>query len=100
MRFILGATHDELTYIATIRNNGTLPAKIIKVLESPSYNEAPFDTLISPVTITLSDIEDKIIEPEEELELRIVVYYNPATAKVNKKVIHYNLGLLTKSIYK
>lgn len=97
MNFTLNAVHDELSYLATIKNNGTLPAEIIGIMESPNYSSNEFKTLISPVSITLSDVEGKIIPAGEEIELKVTVYYNPTKEKVENKNLNYKIGLITKS---
>lgn len=98
MTFQLNAPHDELIYVATIKNNGTIPAKIIKVMESPDYQTEQMSKIIQPVTIQLSDIEGKILNPKEEIELRMIVFYNPTTTDISTKKIQYDLGLITESI--
>ena len=98
MSFELNATHDEIIYIATVKNTGSIPAKIVKVMESPDYSKTNFQNIIAPVTITLSDIEGKVLEPGEKLDYKIIVYYNPSVNKVTKKKFNLNLGLLTESV--
>ena len=95
-KFELSAFNDELIYIAKIKKNGNRKAKITKVLQSPDYSLNSFSSLISPVTISISDIEEKTLEANEETELKISVYYNPSSKKAVKKTILYNVGLLTK----
>lgn len=97
MNFNLNSVHDELSYIATIKNNGTLPAEIIGIMESPDYSTNEFKSIIKPVTITLSDVEGKIIPAGEEIELKVVVYYNPTQDIVVNKKLNYKIGLITKS---
>ena len=97
MQFNLYATHDEMSYVATIENKGTLPAEIVDIMESPDYNLNEFKKIISPVTITLGDIKGKIIPPGDSIDLKIVVYYNPSSSKVVSKVFSYKIGLITKS---
>lgn len=98
MNFQLNATHDEIIYIATIKNTGTIPAKIIDIIESPNYKDKSFSKLIDPVTIQISEMENKILQPEEETELKIIIYYNPSSLENTKKDFKYSIGLLTKSI--
>lgn len=98
MTFQLNAPHDELIYVATIKNNGTIPARIVKIMESPNYQTEQMSKLIQPVTIQLSDIENKVLKPKEEIELRIIAFYNPTTTNASVKKIEYDLGLITESI--
>ena len=64
-------------------------------MESPDYTINTFKNLINPVSITLSDIEGKVIEPKEKLNLKIVFYYN--TENKGTKSFDYKIGLITKS---
>ena len=80
MSFVLNGGNDELSYIATIKNNGTLPAEIVDVIESPDYREDSFKKSISPVSISISNIKGKIIPPGDDVELKIVVYYTPSSS--------------------
>ena len=97
MAFTMNAVHDELVYVATIKNKGTLAAEIVDIIESPDYKLDSFNKNINPVTITLSNIKGKIIPPGDSIELKIVVYYNPSTNAGGKKTFPYRLGLITKS---
>lgn len=97
MEFILHATHDELSYEATIENDGTIPIEIINVLESPDYQEAILKKTISPVTITLSDVKGRILSPGESITLKIIAYYAPGSITSETKTIPYKLGLQVKS---
>jgi hypothetical protein len=97
MTFNLNAPHDELSYTVIIKNNSTTSAEIVDLMESPDYDETYYKNLITPVTITHTDIVGKVLEPSEELELKITVYYNPTSLTVTKKTINYKLGLITKS---
>ncbi len=97
MNFVLNSSYDELSYIVKIKNNGSLPAEIVDIMESPNYLEDSYQKIISPVSITISDIIGKIIPAGEDIELKIVVYYNPSSTPIGKKEIPLKLGLLTQS---
>ena len=97
MAFTMNAFHDELVYIAKIKNKGTLPAEIVDIIESPDYKEDSFNKLIFPVSITLSNIKGKIIAAGEEMDLKIVVYYNPSSNPSGMRTFQYKIGLITKS---
>lgn len=97
MNFSLFAAHDELTYSVIIKNKGTLPAKIIKIHKNPDYSISTYKNLIYPVNITTTDVEGKTLLPGEELEYKIVVYYNPSVNKNVTKNFNYNLALITES---
>ena len=98
MAFTMNAVHDELVYIAKIKNKGNIPSKIVDIMESPNYKIDKFNNLIAPVSITLSDIKGKTLLPKEEIDLKIVLYYNPTTKEVGKRTFEYKIGLITESI--
>ena len=98
MSFTMNSIHDELVYIATIENKGTISAKIVDIIESPDYKLDSFNKMINPISITLSDVKGKVILPGESIELKIIVYYNPSDNEVRKKTFQYKIGLITKSI--
>ena len=77
-KYKLYVTNDEITYNVVIKNNGTYKVKVLDLLESPNLSTG-LNKLITPVTITYSDIIDKELEPDEKLDLKIVVTYNPST---------------------
>ena len=95
MHISMNAPHDELSYIATIENEGTVPIEILDIMESPDYKLDSFKKLINPVTITLSDVEGKVIKPKEKIDLKIVFYYN--TGSSGLKSFYYKIGLITRS---
>lgn len=95
MNITMNSPHDELSYIATIENKGTVPIEILDVFESPDYKLDSFKKLINPVTITLSDVEGKVIKPKETIDLKVVFYYN--TGNSGTKNFDYKIGLITRS---
>lgn len=95
MQITMNAPHDELSFITTIENKGTVPVEIIDIMESPDYNINTFKNIIDPVTITLSDIKGKTINPNETLNLKIVFYYN--NGNKGTKSFNYKIGLITRS---
>lgn len=96
--FTLEAIHDEIVYKATIKNNGTLPAEITDVIESPNYKNAEMQNIIKPVSITLSDIKGKIIPAGSETTIKLNVYYNPTEQEVKTKDFDYDLSFTAKSV--
>ena len=80
-----------------IKNEGTIPVEIVDIIESPDYSLESFKKLISPVSVSLTNIKGKIILPGETVELKITAYYNPNDSQVAKKTIPYKIGLITKS---
>ena len=97
MEFQLKAVHDEVTYLATIHNDSSMTAQIIGIVESPDYSEERYSKLITPIVISHSDVEGKILPPGEDTTLKITVYYPPGKGDFNGKIIPYRIGLLSKS---
>jgi len=96
--FELSANNDEVVYVANIRNNGTMKAKIVDIIGSPDYTIEPYKNVISPVTVSISDLTDKIIEPGNEVELRVSASYNSNTINNVKKQFIYKIGLITQYV--
>lgn len=94
-KYKLYVTNDQITYNAVIKNNGTFKVKILDLLESPNLSSG-LNKLITPVTITYSDVIDKELEPGETQDLKIVVTYNPSTMISGLREFNYSLGLITK----
>lgn len=97
MNFLLNTAHDELSYSVIVKNEGTLDAVIVDLIESPDYGNSKFNSMIDPVSITYNDIIGKELKPGEEVVLKITVFYNPSTI-TGKRSFDYKLGLVTKSI--
>ena len=66
------------------------------ISSSVIFGFSSLNKLITPVTITYSDIIDKELEPDEKLDLKIVVTYNPSTMISGLREFSYTLGLITK----
>lgn len=94
-KYKLYVTNDEITYNAVIKNNGTFKVKILDLLESPNFGSG-LNKLITPVSITYTDLIDKELEPGEKQDLKIVVTYNPSTMISGLREFSYTLGLITK----
>ena len=96
MAFELNHPHDELIYKVTIKNQGTLPAKIIDIIETPDYSNT-FANTIKPISISYTDIEGKTLDVGETTEIKISISYDPS--EINKKQILYlKLGIISESI--
>ena len=67
-KYKLYVTNDEITYNVVIKNNGTYKVKVLDLLESPNLSTG-LNKLITPVTITYSDIIDKELEPDELIHI-------------------------------
>lgn len=93
----LYAPYDEISYTITIENKGTLPAKIVELIEYPNYTKDSLaKNTIAPVEITYLDITDKILKPQETLDLNIVASYKP-TINVVPKSFTYQLSVIAES---
>ena len=95
MHITMNSLHDELSFVATIENDGTVPVEILDIMESPDYKLDSFKKIIDPVKITLSDVKGKVIKPNETIELKIVFYY--ASQGNTPKIFDYKIGLITRS---
>lgn len=96
--FLLNSTHDELSYVVVLRNNGNIPCEIIDIMESPNYSVGgSFSHLIDPVSISITDVKGKVLLPEEELPFKIVVYYNPSVKPIKPISFIYKIGVLANS---
>ena len=98
LNFTLNTYHDEVVYVATIRNNGTLNAKISSVFISPDYSSDITKKSIYPVTITINDINNKILEPKEETELRITANYSGDLGVPKKIDVPIKIGIISESV--
>lgn len=97
MQFNLNSPRDELSYIITVKNEGNLPAEIINIIAAPDYQDDPKKQAeISPVVISQNDIVGQVLEPEEEVELKVTVLYKMGTITEPKK-ISYQLTLIAAS---
>lgn len=95
MNLNLNVPYDELAYTVIIKNKGTLPAEIINLIETPDYQtDMTAKQQIAPVTITHNDIIGKVLEPNEETELKITAIYN-STLNPTPKKIAYKLNIIT-----
>ena len=95
--FSLSAIHDEITYLATIKNNSDISCEIVDVVLSPDYINSDFKKQIAPVEITTSDLKGKIIPPKEELEYKVTVYYMPSSLPLSTKSFSFQANILAKS---
>lgn len=97
MNYTLNNAQDEMAYQVTIKNTGTIKAKIIDIVSTPDYiNEKIAINSIKPVTITKTDISGKVLEPDEEVTFKVVAVYDNPSSGVKK--IPYKLSLITASV--
>lgn len=98
--FNLFAPRDELSYIITIKNTGTLDARIEDIITYPNYLEnIEAASSIYPVTITHNSLKGKTLEPDEELQIKLVVSYSPK-ANSGQVTIPYQMTVLASTLNK
>lgn len=97
MNFILNNANDEVSYIVKIKNEGTTKALIVDLLASPDYRNEKYKNEIDPVTITYNNIVGKKLKPSEEIDLNIIIHYNPSL-KTGVRSFNYKLGLISEYI--
>ena len=94
LNFTLSTSYDQVVQTILIRNEGTLPAEIIDLKENPDYSNDLLSKSIEPITISHNDIIGTILNPGEEVELKVSAMYNESTINVNKNV-QYQVSLVT-----
>lgn len=100
MMFNLYTPQDELAYTIVVKNEGTLPVKITDVLTYPNYTEQEeIAKTISPIKISHNDLSDKVLNPEEELEIKLVATYT-SEGNIGQMIVPYQLTLITSSTEK
>jgi len=90
--FQLYNPNDSISYSVFIKNKGNIPAKIDKVIESLNYNKSE----LYPIQITYDDIDGKVLNPNDEVELVVSINYGNGLSKYNK--IPYEISILTSSL--
>lgn len=96
--FNLNYPHDEISYTILIKNNGTIPAKIVKLLAVPDYlNNEKEKRAIAPITITHSDLSNKVLKPKEEIEIKLVATYKISNV-IKENSIPYQITIITSAI--
>jgi len=95
MNFSLNNPNDELIYIVTIKNAGNISGEVIDIIESPEYS-SKYMTSIAPVKITYTDVKGKILEPDEETQMKIKVTYDKIETP-KKIVFNEKLAIIAES---
>ena len=57
-------------------NNGNRNIKIVDVFLTPDYNDSAKIAAIAPITIQLSKVKGKVLEPEEEMAYKIIASFD------------------------
>ena len=95
MNFSLSNPKDELVYLVTIKNAGNISGEVIDLIESPEYSNK-YSTSIKPISISFTDIKGKILEPDEETQMKIKVTYEK-TPTPKKISFNEKLAIITES---
>lgn len=96
--FTLNSPKDEIAYNITIKNSGTIPAKIIKILSTPDYtNNKVASATIEPISIKHDKIENEVLNPGKEITIKIVVTYNMSN-EIKQIIVPYQMTLLATSV--
>ncbi len=94
IEFSLNEPRDELGYTMIIKNTGTIKAEIINIMTTPDYiHNSKEQEIIDPVMINQNDIIGKILEPNEEIKLKITAIYKIGKTTTAKK-IPYQITLI------
>ncbi|MBP5678998.1 MAG: hypothetical protein J6X28_04145 [Bacilli bacterium] len=99
MDFSLFKEHDEIDYEVTIKNEGTVEASVVRLLSSPDFRSKEIIKEISPITISISDISGKVLEPGEETTIKISAIYNPGEIPSEKTKFDLSgkIGIIAES---
>lgn len=105
MGFQLFMEHDQIDYEVTIKNEGTVDASIVSLFSSPDYRSKDIIKDIDPITISISDISGKLLEPGEETTVKISAIYTSKAGEVVpvsevsnvKKELHGKVGIIAES---
>jgi len=100
MDLTLYAVHDEITYDLNVQNKGTSKAIITDLIVSPDFSDKDVIKEIEPISVDVSNIGGKILEPGEEATVKVNVFYN--TTQDEKLLGTHNIkakiGIIAKSI--
>ena len=99
MNFSFYEDHDEVDYEVTILNAGTVEASIVDLFASPDYQDPEVLKSIAPISIQISDISGKILEPGEETTAKISATYKKTENSTTNKSYQLSgkLALLANS---
>lgn len=88
--------HDEIDYEIIITNNGSIPAVINELMMSPDFKDNNVLNTISPISVSISDISGKLLEPGEDAIVKFSVIYN-SSAFSGHKNINGKIGIISES---
>ena len=76
--------------------NGSKNIKVVDVFLTPDYTDSTKLASIAPITIQLSNVKGKMLEPEEELAYKVIVSFSKGTAV--KKTIPLRAVLVAEEV--
>ena len=100
MDFSLFKEHDQVDYEVIIKNEGTVEASIVSLFSSPDFRSKEMIQSLYPVTISISDISGKLLEPGEETTVKISAIYNsvPEDVLLDDKIdLSGKIGIIAES---
>ena len=96
--FTLSTPQDEIAYTITIKNTGTMPAKIVNILSEPDYiNNNIAKESILPIVVNMTPITKNKLNPGEEQEIKLIVSYGN-DVEIKQKNIPYQITILATTI--
>ncbi len=98
LSFDLYTPNDEITYLLKIKNVGKIKGKIVNIISVPDYfNDENTKLTIAPATIEINNITGKVLEPNEEITLKITATYNYRNTRSQAINIPIQISILTES---
>ncbi|MBQ3307252.1 MAG: hypothetical protein IJG68_03550 [Bacilli bacterium] len=97
MNFVLYEVHDEIDYEITVKNSGTMSASIMDLLVTPDFTDNTIMKTYSPISMQVSSIGGRILEPGEETTVKLSVFYSNTESESTMKKISGKIGLLAES---
>ena len=99
MNFILYNNHDEIDYEITVKNEGNMNASLMDLILTPDFEDTSIMKLYHPVSLTVSKIGGRILEPGEEATIQLSIFYNSIDKSLEQstKKITGKIGLVANS---
>lgn len=100
MEYVLYNPHDEITYEIIVQNKGTMRAEITDVISSPDFDDIKIASDYEPLSLSVTSIAGKILDPGEEATMKVSVFYQPTKDQklLGKHTITGKIGIMSKSI--
>ena len=90
----LYAPGDLLTYTITIKNSGTIPAKIESIIENPAYSTTEA-SIVSPIIFAYDDITNQKLAPGETKQMSVTISYDiNAISLAPEATLNYQLTVI------